>query len=243
MGATNKPKTVAIVSGGLDSVVLTYELHAQGHELHLISFNYGQRHKKETQFAAKAAARLNCKWDLIDLSALTPLIGGSSLTSPNVVVPDGHYAEESMRITVVPNRNAIMLSIAYGIAQAEHATAVALAVHGGDHYIYPDCRPDFLGAFEEMEAHAIGEMVPNPIALLAPYSTHDKAYIAKRADELGVPIKETWSCYKGGAVHCGVCGTCTERREAFELAGVDDPTIYADLTRHWGEGRVINATT
>lgn len=224
-------KTVAVVSGGLDSVTLAYDLHDAGHKLHLISFNYGQRHKKETQFAAKAATQLGAKWDLIDLSALTPLIGGSSLTSKDIDVPDGHYAEETMRITVVPNRNAIMLAIAFGVAQAEGANAVATAVHGGDHFIYPDCRPDFLEAFDVMEGAALGEM--GNVRLLAPYSTHDKAYIAKRSYELGVPVGDTWSCYKGEAVHCGVCGTCTERREAFELAGVADPTCYADETKHW----------
>lgn len=227
----SKKHVVAIVSGGLDSVTLAYDLHDEGHKLTLLSFNYGQRHKKELKYAATCAQRLGATWNLIDLSGLTHLIGGSSLTSSDVEVPDGHYAEESMRITVVPNRNAIMLAIAFGIAQAAGADAVAFAVHGGDHFIYPDCRPDFAQAFNDMEHLAMEGMAD--VELLAPYINKDKAYIAGRAYELGLPIKETWSCYKGGAVHCGVCGTCTERREAFELAGVKDPTIYADETKHW----------
>ena len=141
-------------------------------------------------------------------------------------MPDGHYAEESMKITVVPNRNAIMLSIAYGVAVSKGANAVAAAFHGGDHFIYPDCRPGFINAFAAMQSHAL-EGLSN-IQLYTPFVNLTKADIAVEGARLGVPFEYTWSCYKGGDLHCGRCGTCVERREAFDLAGVSDPTIYAD---------------
>jgi 7-cyano-7-deazaguanine synthase len=143
-----------------------------------------------------------------------------------VDVPDGHYAEETMKITVVPNRNAIMLSIAFGIASARGAEAVATAVHGGDHFIYPDCRPAFTESFETMQRHALEGM--GEISLYTPYVQTSKADIAAEGLRLGVDYRKTWSCYKGGEVHCGRCGTCVERREAFHLAGGIDPTVYAD---------------
>jgi 7-cyano-7-deazaguanine synthase len=129
-------------------------------------------------------------------------------------------------VTVVPNRNAIMLSIAYGIASAQKADAVAAAFHGGDHFIYPDCRPGFVKVFEEMQNHALEGL--SAIKLLAPFVNSTKADIVAEGAKLNVPFEHTWSCYKGGAQHCGRCGTCVERREAFDIAGVKDPTIYED---------------
>ncbi|MFK7838884.1 MAG: 7-cyano-7-deazaguanine synthase, partial [Bdellovibrionales bacterium] len=145
----------------------------------------------------------------------------------NIDVPEGHYAEDSMKSTVVPNRNAIMLTIAYGIASAQNLDAVATAVHGGDHFIYPDCRPAFITSFEDMQNHAL-EGFSN-IKLYTPFLEKDKSDIAKEAAKLNVPIEKTWSCYKGGKIHCGCCGTCVERIEAFHIAGVTDPTEYEDL--------------
>jgi 7-cyano-7-deazaguanine synthase len=127
---------------------------------------------------------------------------------------------------VVPNRNAIMLAIAYGVASARGVDAVATAVHGGDHFIYPDCRPDFIKSFEVMQNHALAGY--SDIALYTPFVEISKADIAAEGARLGVPFADTWSCYKGGDLHCGRCGTCVERREAFEVAGVDDPTEYED---------------
>lgn len=219
-------KAIAIVSGGLDSVTLAYLLRAEGYQLHLVSFDYGQRHKKELAFAELCARRLKADFDSIDLSHLGHYLRGSALTD-DIEVPDGHYAEPNMAITVVPNRNAIMLSIAYGLAVAENAEVVAIGAHGGDHFIYPDCRPEFINAFDAMQRHAV-EGFSNPkLKLAAPFLHLGKHQIVKLGSALQVPYRDTWSCYKGGDKHCGTCGTCVERREAFELADVPDPTEYS----------------
>lgn len=216
-------KIIAIVSGGLDSVTLAHVLAKQGHEINCLSFDYGQRHKKELDFARTAGYDIGGYWDLIDLTGLTKHIGGSSLTD-DIQVPDGHYTEENMKITVVPNRNAIMLSIAYGVAVARKADAVAIAVHAGDHFIYPDCRPEFISNFDAMQKKAIEGF--GEVKLLAPFINYTKADIVKAGASAGVLFSKTWSCYKGADVHCGTCGTCVERKEAFELAGVKDVTMY-----------------
>lgn len=218
-------KAVAIVSGGMDSVTLAFLLHSQGYALHLLSFDYGQRHKKELGFARKCADRLGAQHDIVDLSALTKFLSGSALTD-DIEVPEGHYAADNMRLTVVPNRNAIMLSVAYAVAVAEQADLVATGVHAGDHHIYPDCRPEFVRAFDVMQRAAVEGFGAPGLRLYAPFVEMGKHDIVSAGAGLGVPYVDTWSCYKGGAVHCGVCGTCVERREAFALAGVVDPTEY-----------------
>lgn len=217
--------TLVICSGGLDSVTLAYKIAHEKVLAGLISFDYGQRHKKELDFAALCARELNVPHAVIDIGVIGRELTGSALTDA-IEVPDGHYAEESMKITVVPNRNAIMLSIAYGIASARKAEAVAAAFHGGDHFIYPDCRPPFVKAFEEMQMHALEGL--SEIRLLTPFLEMTKGQIVSAGAELKVPFAQTWSCYKGGEKHCGRCGTCVERREAFHHAGVDDPTDYFD---------------
>jgi len=209
----------------MDSVTLAYKVVWEYELIGLVSFDYGQRHKKELDYAKACADELNTEHILIDISNIGRQLTGSALTD-NVDVPDGHYAEETMKITVVPNRNAIMLSIAFGIASARGAEAVATAVHGGDHFIYPDCRPAFTESFETMQRHALEGM--GEISLFTPYVHTSKADIAAEGLRLGVDYRKTWSCYKGGEVHCGRCGTCVERREAFHLAGGIDPTVYAD---------------
>lgn len=218
-------KISVICSGGLDSVSLAQKYAAEGSLARLISFDYGQRHRKELDFAAACAQRLGVPHLLIDLTSIGAALGGSALTDA-VAVPDGHYAEETMRITVVPNRNAIMLAVAFGIAAARGDDAVATAVHGGDHFIYPDCRPGFVAAFAAMQHAALDGYAD--VALLTPFLQGDKARIVREGASHGTPFAETWSCYKGGALHCGRCGTCVERREAFDLAGIPDPTDYAD---------------
>lgn len=162
---------------------------------------------------------------LIDMRPIGAALTGSALTD-DIDVPDGHYAEETMRITVVPNRNAIMLSIAFGIAAANGDEAVATAVHGGDHFIYPDCRPAFTEAFDAMQQAALDGYATT--RLWTPFVHRSKGDIVTEGAAHGTPFAETWSCYKGGAHHCGRCGTCVERREAFDLAGVTDPTVYDD---------------
>ena len=218
-------KVIVVCSGGLDSVSLAHRMAAEEQLLGLISFDYGQRHRKELDFAAACATRLGVFHEIIDMRGIGGRLTGSALTD-DVDVPDGHYAEETMRITVVPNRNAIMLAVAFGVAAARQAEAVAIAVHGGDHFIYPDCRPGFIDAFQAMQDHALDGYAS--IRLLAPYVNGSKADIVADGARHDTPFAETWSCYKGGARHCGRCGTCVERREAFHLAGITDPTEYED---------------
>ena len=218
-------KTIAIVSGGLDSVTLGYKLKAEGHDLHLLGFNYGQRHVRELEFGRACAARLDAVYEIIDIAAFGRMLKGSALTD-DIAVPHGHYAAPNMAVTVVPNRNAIFLALAYGVAVAEAADFVAIGVHAGDHPIYPDCRPAFLNAFDAMEKMAVaGHGNPN-LSLLAPFANFSKTDIVTLGAKLGVPFAETWSCYEGREIHCGLCGTCVERKEAFQLAGVADPTTY-----------------
>jgi 7-cyano-7-deazaguanine synthase len=220
---------VAIVSGGMDSVTLAYYLDRTYREVALVSVDYGQRHSKELAFAEDTARRLGAAWHLIDLTSVTKLLTGSALTDPRVEVPDGHYAEDSMRLTVVPNRNAMMLDVAVAIAVASGAVAVATAVHAGDHAVYPDCRPRFIQSFEETARLANEGFISPRFTVLAPFLGITKDAIASLGAELAVPYELTWSCYKGGELHCGLCGTCTERIEAFKLSGVADPTVYETL--------------
>lgn len=225
-------KTVAIVSGGMDSVTLAHQLADREHDLYLLSVDYGQRHKKELIYASRCAKRLGAHWQVADLSGITSLISASVLTDSERDVPEGHYADATMKQTVVPNRNMIMLSVAVGYAVNIGADSVYTAVHAGDHPVYPDCRPEFIAAASNAaEIGTTGLLGPGyetGVAIFAPFTNITKADIARTGALLGVPFEETWSCYKGGAIHCGRCSTCVERIEALERAGVDDPTTYAD---------------
>jgi 7-cyano-7-deazaguanine synthase len=241
-------KVVTLLSGGLDSSTLAYLMKdryaERGVELITLSFDYGQRHRRELLAAREIANLLKAENHIVSMVTTSPetgpvplgqMLAGSSLTDSSVPVPDGHYAEESMKQTIVPNRNAIMLSIAYGVAVARGAELVAFAAHAGDHAIYPDCRPEFVDRLNQ--ALEIGNAWANPRPqLVGPFLEWDKARIAGTAVALHVPVEKTWSCYKGEALHCGVCGTCTERREAFELAHVPDPTEYTSLVKHYTVG-------
>lgn len=209
----------------MDSVTLAHLLVREGYEPHLVAVDYGQRHVKELEYAELCADRLGAGFDVADLRSVGRMLSGSALTD-DVAVPHGHYAASNMAVTVVPNRNAIMLSVAYGVAVAEEAAVVAAAVHAGDHYVYPDCRPEFIEAFEAMQRRAVKGFGNPSLRLYAPFVHKTKAEIVEVGASLGVPYADTWSCYEGGKVHCGRCGTCTERKEAFELAGVPDPTVY-----------------
>jgi 7-cyano-7-deazaguanine synthase len=218
-------KAVALVSGGIDSITLAYLLASEGFDLHLLSVDYGQRHLKELEYAELCAQRLDAKFDIADISGIGKLLKGSALTDA-IPVPHGHYTAPSMAITVVPNRNAIMLSLAYGVAVAEGAEVVATGVHAGDHFVYPDCRPQFIGAFDEMQKKAVEGFGDKSLRLCAPFVEWSKADIVAAGARLGVPYADTWSCYEGGEVHCGLCATCGERRASFVEAGLDDPTVY-----------------
>lgn len=217
-------KTVLIYSGGLDSTVLLYHLLDAGQTVHALSVDYGQRHRCELDYAAEICRAVNVPNPLADLSAIQPLIAGSSLTSPEIEVAEGHYTEENMKSTVVPNRNMILLAVATGHALSIGAGQLAYAAHSGDHAIYPDCRNEFADAMAE----AIRLCDWSVVELSRPFVDFSKADVVRRGAELGVPFEKTWSCYKGGALHCGRCGTCIERREAFDLAEVADPTVYAE---------------
>jgi 7-cyano-7-deazaguanine synthase len=186
--------------------------------------DYGQRHRCELEQAAAICEELGIPQPIANLSALQPLLAGSSLTSSEIEVAEGHYTEENMKSTVVPNRNMILLSVATGHALSIKAGQIAYAAHSGDHAIYPDCRSEFADAMGKAIRLADWEKVE----LIRPFVDWTKADIVRRGAELRVPFAKTWSCYKGGDLHCGRCGTCIERREAFDLAKIKDPTPYAE---------------
>ncbi|QUI93201.1 7-cyano-7-deazaguanine synthase QueC [Prevotella denticola] len=212
--------SVIIVSGGLDSITLLYD-KAETIAL-AVSFDYGQNHgAKELPFAAHHCRKLGITHIMIPLSFMHRYFK-SSLLDGAEAIPEGHYAEENMKSTVVPFRNGIMLAIATGIAESHGLKRVYIANHGGDHTIYPDCRPDFIQA---MDGAATAGTFVN-VRIEAPYTNITKADIVRRGTALGVDYSKTWSCYKGSDVHCGKCGTCVERKEAFLEAGVKDPTEY-----------------
>ena len=216
-------KVVVLLSGGLDSVTALHEARRSHEVVAALSFDYGAKHHGcELPMAARQCKILGIPHVTVPLSFVAEefrsdlLVGGGA-------IPDGHYEEESMKSTVVPFRNGIMLSIAAGFAESRGAEGIVIAAHAGDHAIYPDCREEFL----EPMARAVREGTYARIELLRPFVSMDKASIVRRGAELGVDFGATWSCYKGGEIHCGTCGTCVERREAFQIAGVDDPTVYA----------------
>lgn len=212
--------SVIIVSGGMDSITLLYD-HKD--EIALgISFDYGSNHNaREIPFAKMHCERLGIKHITINLDFMHQYFK-SSLLEGAETIPEGHYADDNMKSTVVPFRNGIMLSIAIGIAESNNLDQVFIANHGGDHTIYPDCRPEFINAIDA--AATAGTY--NNVKVVAPYTKITKSDIARIGKKLGIDYTETWSCYKGGEVHCGKCGTCVERKEALAEAGIEDKTIY-----------------
>jgi 7-cyano-7-deazaguanine synthase len=215
-------KVCVLLSGGMDSVAAFYEALGSHEVVAGLSFDYGAKHNaREIPFAKLHADRNGVLHQIIPLDFMNRLFKSDLLQSGGEI-PDGHYAEESMKQTVVPFRNGIMLAIATGYAESIGAGGLVIAAHSGDHAIYPDCREPFMQAM----ATAMGEGTYAKIQLLRPFIAMDKTAIARRGVELGIDFSETWSCYKGGEVHCGVCGTCVERREAFILAGLPDHTRY-----------------
>ena len=219
-------KAVVILSGGMDSVTTLYKAIADKYEVYAISFDYGQKHKKELTFAKKVCEINNIKHEIVDLTNITSLISNSALTSKDIEVPEGHYAQENMKATVVPNRNMIMSSIAIGYAVNIGAEAIYLGVHSGDHFIYPDCRPQFVQALNLCAYLGNEGFCEKSFRIVTPFMYKTKANIALEGHYMNVPYDFTWSCYKGGEKHCGKCGTCVERKEAFQLAGIEDPTDY-----------------
>ena len=214
--------SVLILSGGLDSVTLLYD--KQERIALAVTFDYGSKHNAcEIPFARLHCERLGIRHIVIPLDFMTRYFS-SSLLKGGEEIPEGHYADENMKSTVVPFRNGIMLSIAVGIAESNGLKYVMMANHGGDHTIYPDCTPQFVEAFDQ--AATAGTYVK--VGLCSPYTHLTKADIARRGKALGIDYSETWSCYKGGKNHCGKCGTCVERKEALAEAGIEDTTIYDD---------------
>lgn len=212
--------SVIIVSGGLDSITLLYD-KAETIAL-AISFDYGQNHsRKELPYAEYHCQKLGIPHITIPLTFMHQYFK-SSLLEGAEAIPEGHYEEENMKSTVVPFRNGIMLAIATGIAESHELKRVYIANHGGDHTIYPDCRPEFIDAMDK--ATSAGTFVD--VRVEAPYTNISKADIVRRGTALGIDYAKTWSCYKGSEIHCGKCGTCVERKEAFADAGVEDPTEY-----------------
>jgi len=216
-------KVVVLLSGGLDSVTALHEARQTHEVVAALSFDYGAKHHhKELPMAAWQCAQAGIPHSIAPLDFVAREFH-SDLLSSGGSIPDGHYEEESMKSTVVPFRNGIMLAIAAGFAESRGAEGIVIAAHAGDHAIYPDCREDFL----EPMARAIAAGTYAQITLLRPFVAIDKTGIVRRGAALGVDFIHTWSCYKGGELHCGSCGTCVERREAFLLAEVPDPTLYA----------------
>ena len=214
--------SVIIVSGGMDSITLLYD---KKDEIALgISFDYGSNHNaREIPFAKMHCERLGIEHIIIPLDFMHQYFKSSLLQGADAI-PEGHYADANMKSTVVPFRNGIMLAIAVGIAESRNLTKVLIANHGGDHTIYPDCRPEFISAIDA--AASAGTYVN--VKVCAPYPNITKTDIAAIGKRLGIDYTETWSCYKGGEKHCGKCGTCVERKEALKGAGIEDNTEYEE---------------
>ena len=215
-------KVIVLVSGGMDSVTALYEAVGDHEVLAGLSFDYGSKHNhRELPFAAWHCGHLGIKHEIVKLDFINELFASDLLKSGGEI-PEGHYEAENMKQTVVPFRNGIMLAVAAGYAESIGAEGIVIAAHSGDHAIYPDCRETFM----QPMASAISEGTYARIALIRPFILERKEGIALVGLRLGVDFAQTWSCYKGGIKHCGRCGTCVERKEAFALAGLEDPTDY-----------------
>lgn len=212
--------TVLILSGGMDSVTMLYEYRDR--IALAVSFDYGSNHNaREIPLARLHCGRLGIDHLTISLQFMARHFDSSLLQGADAI-PEGYYADDNMQSTVVPFRNGIMLSVAVGLAEDRRLPYVMMANHGGDHAVYPDCRPTFVEAF----SRAAKAGTYTGVTLLAPYTSLTKSEIARHGHRLGIDYSETWSCYKGGSRHCGRCATCAERRQAFAEAGIDDPTDY-----------------
>lgn len=232
----NKKVTV-VMSGGMDSTTLLYlaKSKTDKENIKVLSVNYGQKHKKELEMAKDLCAELGIDHKIVNISEVQELLA-SSLTREEQEVPEGHYAKDNMKQTVVPNRNAIMLSIAYGYAISNNSDYVLFGAHAGDHFIYPDCRPIFAEALDV--ALQIGNEGFGKVKILAPFIWKTKSQIAELGLRLYVPYEKTWSCYKGGDRPCLRCGTCVERTEAFNDNHRSDPLLTKE---EWKQAVEIHA--
>ena len=212
---------VVIYSGGMDSFTLLHKALHEGKQVHALSFNYGQRHVRELESARQVCGQLGLNHQVVDITALRQLMAGSALTDAQPV-PEGHYTDANMKSTVVPNRNMILISLAIGQAVTVGAQAVWYGAHGGDHAIYPDCRPAFVEAMDAVSRVANYES----IRVEAPFLHDDKIGILRQGLALGLDYSQTWTCYNGREKACGRCGSCVERLEAFAALQVTDPIPY-----------------
>ena len=212
--------SLLVLSGGMDSTTMLYDFADQ--IVLAVTFNYGSNHNaREIECARRHCKALGIEHLVIDLDFMHKYFRSSLLQGADSI-PEGHYAADNMKSTVVPFRNGIMLAVAAGLAESRGLKALMIANHAGDHAIYPDCRPGFVRAMDR----AIQEGTYEGIVLRAPYTMLTKGQIAARGAELGLDYSTTYSCYKGGEKHCGRCGTCIERREALAEAGITDTTPY-----------------
>ena len=214
-------KVVVIYSGGMDSYTVLNRALKDGKEVYALSFDYGQRHVKELECAAKVCERLKISHKVIDISAINQLLAGSSLTD-DIDIPEGHYEAENMKSTIVPNRNMILLSMAVGYAVSVKASQVYYGAHSGDHAIYPDCRPEFVLKMNDVCQIANYDAVE----IFSPYLNVSKIDILTDGIKMGLDYSDTWTCYNGREKACGKCGACIERLEAFEKNGATDPLSY-----------------
>jgi 7-cyano-7-deazaguanine synthase len=214
-------KVVVIFSGGMDSFTVLHRALKDGKEVYALTFDYGQKHVKEIACASKVCQQLGVAHKVIDISSINQLLAGSSLTD-DIDIPEGHYEAESMKSTVVPNRNMILLSLAVGYAVSVEAAQVYYGAHSGDHAIYPDCRPEFVMKMNEVCQIANYQAVE----IFSPYLTNSKSDILTDGLKMGLRYDDTWTCYNGRAQACGKCGACQERLEAFANNNVTDPLVY-----------------
>lgn len=219
-----KKKAVLIYSGGMDSFTLLHHILASGlarSDIATLTFNYGQKHVKEVEYAKHVCAELGIEHKVVDISAINSLLGGSSLTD-DIAIPEGHYEADNMKSTVVPNRNMILLSLAIAYAVSLEADTVYYGAHSGDHAIYPDCRPEFVQKMDEVSRIANFQ----PVAISTPFVDMSKIDILARGMDLGLDYTHTWTCYNGREKACGKCGACVERLEAFRSNQQVDPIPY-----------------
>ncbi|MCH2056284.1 MAG: 7-cyano-7-deazaguanine synthase QueC [Thalassotalea sp.] len=214
-------KVVVIFSGGMDSFTVLNRAIKDGKQVFPLTFDYGQRHVKEIECASAVCKELGVEHKVIDISAINQLLAGSSLTD-DIEIPEGHYEEESMKSTVVPNRNMILISLAVGYGVSVGASQVYYGAHSGDHAIYPDCRPEFVEKMNDVCQIANYE----PLEIFSPYLNVDKTAILTDGLKMGLDYSKTWTCYNGREKACGKCGACQERLEAFRDNNATDPIPY-----------------
>ena len=220
-------KILVLSSGGIDSTTLVYYFaEIENFEVQPVFFNYGSKHNpKEIESVKQICNILNLELINVDISELTSTIwSNSALINEDRSIPEGYYTQENMSQTIVPFRNGVLISLVSSIAENLGIEYVGIAVHSGDHFIYPDCRPNFI----QVMKYAIYRGTENNIKLRAPFVYLNKAEIVKLGYFLRVPYELTWSCYNGRDKHCGRCGTCIERLESFHFNNLTDPVEYED---------------